>query len=94
MATDKPSQAADSAEKAIQSATDRVSKATHQAIDTLSDYGTRAEERLRETGRRAGERAGEYAEDFGNYVAKRPIVSLAMALGAGLLLGALLRGRD
>lgn len=93
MATDKPSQMASSAEKAVQSTTDRVSKATHQAIDTLSEYGTRAEERMRESSRRAGERAGEYAETVGNYVAQRPIMSLAMALGAGLLLGALLRGR-
>ncbi|MFL6624126.1 MAG: hypothetical protein ACJ8J7_04450 [Sulfurifustaceae bacterium] len=94
MATDKPPQAVSSAEKAIQSTTDRMSKATHQAIDTLSEYGTRAEERLRESSRLAGERATEYAEDLGNYVSKRPLMSLAMALGAGLLLGALLRGRS
>lgn len=93
MATDKPSQAVSSAEKAIQSTTDRMSKATHEAIDTLSEYGTRAEAQLREGSRRASERATEYAEDLGNYVSKRPIASLAMALGAGLLLGALLRGR-
>ena len=94
MATDKPQQAISNAEKTLKSTADRVSQKTHEAIETLTDYSTRAEQRLRESGRRATERAGEYAEDFGNYVAKRPIVSLAMALGAGLLLGALIRGRD
>lgn len=93
MATDKPQQAISNAEKVLQSTTDRVSQKTHEAIDTLSDYGSRAEQRLRESSKRASERAGEYAEDFGNYVAKRPLVALAMALGAGLLLGALIRGR-
>lgn len=93
MATDKPHQAVSNAEKTLQSATDRVAKTTHEAIDTLSEYGTRAEERLRETGRRATERTREYADEVGNYVSKRPIASIAMALGAGFLLGALLRGR-
>lgn len=93
MATDKPHQAVSNAEKTLQSTTERVAKTTHEAIDTLSDYGTRAEERLRETGRRATERASEYAEDVGTYVSKRPIASIAMALGAGFLLGALMRGR-
>src|SRR5438876_100217 len=97
MATDKPHQAhqaVSNAEKNVQSTTDRVAKATHEAIDTLSDYGTRAEEQLRETGRRAGERTREYTDEVGSYVAKRPIASLAMALGAGFLLGALTRGRS
>lgn len=93
MATDKPHQAVSNAEKALQSTTERVAKTTHEAIDTLSDYGARAEERLRETGRRASERTREYADELETYVARRPIASLAMALGAGFLLGALMRGR-
>jgi ElaB/YqjD/DUF883 family membrane-anchored ribosome-binding protein len=94
MATEKPHQAISNAEKTLQSTTERVTKATHDTIDTLTDYGARAEERLRETGRRATERAGEYAEDVGAYVSRRPIASLAMALGAGFLLGVIMRGRD
>lgn len=93
MATDKPPQAVSNAEKTLQSTTDRVSKATHEAIDTLSDYTTRAEDRLRETGRRATERTREYAEDIGTYVQRKPLASVAMALGAGLILGILMRGR-
>lgn len=93
MATDKPHQAVSDAEKAMQSTTERVAGATHEAVDTLSEYGSRAQERLRETGQRARERTREYAQDVGGYVANRPLVALAMALGAGFLLGALSRGR-
>lgn len=94
MATEKPHQAVSDAEKAVQSTTDRVARATHEAIDTLTDYGTRTEERLRETGRRASERTREYAEDVGAYVTRRPVTALAIALGAGFLLGILSRGRE
>ena len=87
-------QAVSNAEKTLQSTTDRVAKATHDAIDTISEYGTRAEEQLRETGRRAGERTREYADGMSSYVTRRPIASLAIALGAGFLLGALTRGRS
>jgi ElaB/YqjD/DUF883 family membrane-anchored ribosome-binding protein len=93
MATDKPQQTAGNAEKALQSASDRAARTAHDTIETLSDYGARAEETLRETGRRVTERSREYAEEFGSYVARRPIVSLSVALGVGLLLGALVRGR-
>ncbi len=93
MATDKPHQAVSNAEKTLQSTTERVAKGTHEAIDTLSEYGNRAEEQLRQTGRRAAERTKEYADEVGSYVSRRPIASLAMALGAGFLLGALMRGR-
>ena len=93
MATDKPHQTISSAEKAIQSTSERMARAAHDTIDSLTDYGARTEERLRESGRRATETGREYAEDFGNYVSRRPIVSLSLALGIGLLLGALARGR-
>lgn len=93
MAQEKPHQAISNAEKAVQSTTDRVAKTTHDAIDSLSTYSTQAEERLRETGRVAAERTREYADEVGAYVARRPLASLAMALGAGLLLGAIMKGR-
>lgn len=92
--TEKPHQAISNAEKAMQSTSERVARAAHDAIDSLGTYGARTEERLRQSGRRAGEATREYAEEFGNYVARRPIVSLSVALGIGLLLGALVRGRD
>lgn len=91
---EKPHQAVSDAEKALQSTTERVARATHEAIDTAREYGARTEERLRETGRRAGERTREYADNVGGYVTHRPWTALAIALGAGFLLGALTRGRD
>jgi ElaB/YqjD/DUF883 family membrane-anchored ribosome-binding protein len=93
MATDKPHQAVSNAEKSMQSTTERVARAAHDAIESMTDYGTRTEERLRETGRLATERSREYAEEVGNYVAQRPLVSLGIAIGVGFLLGALARGR-
>lgn len=94
MATEKPHQAVSNTEEKLQSTTERVARATHEAIDTLGDYGARTEERLRETGRRASERTREYADNVGTYVRQRPVMALALALGAGFLLGALSRGRD
>ncbi|MBI3897080.1 MAG: DUF883 family protein [Gammaproteobacteria bacterium] len=94
MATDKPHQAISDAERAIHSTSERVARAAHEAIDTLSDYGTRTEDRLRQTGRIATERGREYADEMSSYIARRPLVSLGIALGVGLLLGALSRGRD
>ncbi len=94
MATEKPHQAVSGAEKTLQSTTERVARATHEAIDTLSDYGARTEKQLRETSRRAVERTREYADRIGGYVTQRPLTALAIALGAGFLLGALSRGRD
>ncbi|HEX7045647.1 MAG TPA: hypothetical protein VF203_13655 [Burkholderiales bacterium] len=93
MPTEKTHETVSGVEKTAQSTTDRMAQATHQAIDTLTDYGTRTEERLRETGRRAAERSREYAEDVGTYVRQRPVMALALALGAGFLLGALSRTR-
>lgn len=81
--------ATEKAEKAAHGTTERVSRAAHEAIDTLGDYGTRTEERLRETGRVATERGQEYARELGNYVTRRPLVSIGIALGIGFLLGAL-----
>jgi len=91
LSTDKAHQSISSAEKTMQSTSERVARAAHDAIDSLSGYGTRTEERLRETGRQATERSQEYAEEVGNYVAQRPLVSLGIAVGVGFLLGALAR---
>lgn len=93
MATDKTQQAISGAEKTLQSTTDRVARATHDAIDAAGEYGARAEERIRETGRLAAERTREYADDLESYVVRRPVAAVAIALGAGFLLGALVKGR-
>lgn len=94
MASEKPHEAVSSAEQTVQSATERVARASHEAIDRAQEYGERAEQQLRESSRRASERTREYADEVGAYVNRRPMTALAIALGAGILLGALARGRD
>lgn len=93
MATDKTQQTISDAEKAAQSTAERATRVAQDAGEKLSEYGSSAQQRLRETGRYAAERTREYADDVGSYVTQKPIVSLAIALGAGILLGMLARGR-
>lgn len=81
------------AERAAQSTTDRVARAAHDAIDSLSDYGSRAEQRLRSSGQQASRRGREYADQVGGYVNQRPLAAVALAAGVGVLFGLLLRGR-
>lgn len=94
MASDKPHEAVSSAEQAAHSTTERVAQASHDAIDRAREYGARAEEQLRERSRWASDRTREYTDEVSAYVNRRPITALAIALGAGILLGALARGRD
>lgn len=94
MAAEKSHEAVSSAEQAMQSTSERLARASHEAINRLSEYGARTEQQLRHSGRRATERTREYADEIGGYVNRRPITALAVALGAGLLLGMLARGRD
>ena len=90
MATDKT---ISDAERATQSAAERATRTAQEAGNKLSEYGTAAQERVRETGRYAAERTREYADDVESYVTQRPFVALGIALGAGILLGILARGR-
>src|SRR5690606_30620294 len=94
MATEKPHEAVSSAEQAVHSTTEKVARASHEAIERARDYGARAEEQLRERTRRASELTREYADEVGEYVNRRPVTALAIAFGAGILLGVLAGGRD
>ena len=89
----KMQQAVGAAKSTAESVAERAGYSAQEAADTLSSYGARAEQRLRETGRRASERTREYADQVGGYVAERPLTSIAIALGVGLLFGLWSRGR-
>lgn len=94
MATEqKMQQAVSAAKSTADSAAERVSHTAHEAVDSLSAYGARAEERLRDSGRRAAELSREYADQVSNYVTTRPLTSIAIAVGVGLLFGLRMRGR-
>lgn len=93
MANETTQQAVGAAKSAAESASERAAQAGHKAANTLSTYADRTEQRLRETGRIAGERTREYANQVSGYVAERPLTSIAVALGLGLLFGLRIRGR-
>lgn len=94
MATEQKMQQAVSAAKGtVESATERTAQAAHEAVDSLGSYGARTEERLRESGRRATELGREYADQVSDYVTTRPLTSILIAIGVGLLFGLRMRGR-
>jgi len=89
----KLQQAVNAAKNTAESTAERAGGSAREAVDSLSSYGARAEERLRETGRMATERTREYADQVSGYVTSRPLTSIAIALGVGLLFGLRMRGR-
>ncbi|MFL6624136.1 MAG: YqjD family protein [Sulfurifustaceae bacterium] len=83
--------AVDNAEQALQSATERLARAAHQAVDTLSEYGGRAEDRLRSTTQVAGDRSREIMDQVREYVLEHPVAAIGIAAGVGFVLGMLVR---
>lgn len=83
--------AVDSAEQALQSATERLARAAHQAVDTLTEYGGRAEERVRSTTQVAGERSREIMDQVRQYVMDHPMAAIGIAAGVGFVFGVLMR---
>lgn len=83
--------AVSSAEQVAQSTTERLAQTAHEAVDTLSEYGTRAETQLRETGRIASEQSRELIDQMNEYITAHPMAAIGIAIGAGFLLGALAR---
>lgn len=91
MAMEQAHSAVTSAEQVAQSATERLAQAAHETVDTLSAYGTRAEEQLRETSRIAGEHSRELIDQINAYINEHPMAAVGVAVGVGFLLGALAR---
>jgi ElaB/YqjD/DUF883 family membrane-anchored ribosome-binding protein len=79
--------AADHIESGLHHATDKVASGAHHASDTLSDAGERGRAAYDATMDRADEWLGQVRD----YVREKPVQSVAIALGAGWLLGRLLR---
>ncbi|BAU48852.1 hypothetical protein SVA_2302 [Sulfurifustis variabilis] len=91
MAMEQAHSAVSSAEQAAQTATERLAQTAHETVDTLSEYGARAEQQLRETGRLAGEQSRELIDQINEYIVAHPMAAIGIAVGAGFLLGALAR---
>ncbi|MBD8874598.1 DUF883 family protein [Rhodanobacter sp. DHB23] len=79
--------AADHIEASLHRATDKVAAGAHQASDKFAD----ASERGRAAYDATMDRADEWLGQVRDYVREKPVQSVAIALGAGWLLGRLLR---
>ena len=79
--------AADHVEESLHRATDKVAAGAHRASDKFDA----ASERSRAAYDATMDRADEWLEQVREYVREKPVQSMAIALGAGWLLGRLLR---
>jgi ElaB/YqjD/DUF883 family membrane-anchored ribosome-binding protein len=79
--------AADKVEEGLHHATDKVADTAHRATDKAADLG----ERGREAYDKTVDRADVWIEQAREYVREKPVQSVAIALGAGWLLGRILR---
>lgn len=94
MAMEQAHTAVSDAERALQSATERLARAAHQAVDSLSDYGGKAEERIRNTAQTATDRSREYVNQLQRYVEDHPMMAIGIAAAAGFVVGMLMRSGD
>ena len=83
---------------AVNRAADKVEHGVHRATDKAADAATRATEKAADIGERGREAYDEamdqadlWLERARDYVREKPVQSVAIALGAGWLLGRLLR---
>ena len=84
---DKVDQAADRVEEGLHHATDKTAAAAHKAADKAAEVSERGRAAYEQT----RDRADEWLEQARDYVREKPVQSVAIALGAGWLLGRILR---
>jgi ElaB/YqjD/DUF883 family membrane-anchored ribosome-binding protein len=84
---EKVDRAADHVEEGLHHATDKAADVAHKA----SDKAARASERGREVYDETMDRADAWLEQVRDYVREKPMQSVAIALGAGWLIGRILR---
>ena len=87
-----------STKEAVDRAADHVEESLHRATDKAADAASRATDKAAELGERGREvydetldRADAWLEQAREYVREKPVQSVAIALGAGWLLGRILR---
>lgn len=84
---DKFNRAADHVEEGLHKATDKAAYAANRTTDKVAD----ATERGRAAYDQAKDRADEWLDEVRDYVREKPVQAVAIALGAGWLLGRILR---
>ncbi len=92
------SSAVSSTRDAVDRAAGHVEEGLHRATDKAADVANRATDKAAELGERGREvyddtmdRADAWLEQAREYVREKPVQSVAIALGAGWLLGRILR---
>lgn len=84
---EKVDRAADRVEQGLHHATDKTASAAHRTVDKAAEVGEQGRAAYEHT----RERADEWLEQAREYVREKPVQSVAIALGAGWLLGRILR---
>ena len=84
---DAVDRAADHVEDGLHRATDKTADAAHRVSDKAAEVSERSREAYDET----MDRADAWLETARDYVREKPVQSVAIALGAGWLLGRILR---
>lgn len=84
---DAVDRAADHVEEGLHRATDKAAGAAHRARDKAAEVSERSREAYDET----LDRADEWLETAREYVREKPVQAVAIALGAGWLLGRIMR---
>ena len=84
---DAVDRAADHVEEGLHRATDKAADAANRVTDKAADVA----ERGREVCDRTMDTADAWLDEARNYVREKPVQSIALALGAGWLLGRILR---
>lgn len=92
------SSAVASTKEAVERAADHVEESLHRATDKVAAGANRASEKLSDAGERSRaaydatmDHADAWLGQVRDYVREKPVQSVAIALGAGWLLGRLLR---
>lgn len=84
---EKVGRAADQVEAGLHKATDRTADAASRATDKAADLGVRG----REMYDQSREQFDEWMDDAREYVREKPLQAVGIALGAGWVIGRILR---
>lgn len=84
---DAVERAADHVEEGLHRATDKAAGAAHRASDKAADLGERGRKAYDQT----TDQVDVWLDEARSYVREKPVQSIAIALGAGWLLGRILR---
>jgi ElaB/YqjD/DUF883 family membrane-anchored ribosome-binding protein len=83
----------DKVSDAARPAVDRLASGAHRAVDAIAGAATQAAQTVAAKGSRLKNAEAQLVEDCRTYVRSNPGTSIGIAVGAGFILGRLLRSR-